>query len=76
MEDTEWNVIHRASGMINAHIVAGRLEAEGIPTRLSYEAIGAIYPITIDGLGEVKLLVPADCVERARDILSYAYDEE
>jgi hypothetical protein len=42
---------------------------------LKYEAIGAIYAITIDGLGQVDILVPEQWLERARDILSRSYDE-
>jgi hypothetical protein len=61
--------------MTHANIIVGRLETEGIPTRLKYEAVGAIYAITIDGLGEVDILVPEQWLEIARDILSRSYDE-
>jgi len=75
MDEEIWQVAYKASGMANATIVAGRLETEGIPTRLKYEAVGAIYALTIDGLGEVKILVPADLKEKAREVLSRPYDE-
>jgi hypothetical protein len=75
MDEDQWEVVHRASGMTSANIVRGRLEVEGIPTRLKYEAVGAIYAITIDGLGMVEILVPAQLVESAREILSRSYDE-
>ena len=55
MEAEDWGVVTAASGLTNARIITGRLETEGIPTRLRYEAAGAIYAITIDGLGEVKI---------------------
>ena len=42
-------------GMTRAKIISGRLESEGISTKLHYEAAGAIDAITIDGLGEVRI---------------------
>jgi len=76
MDEAKWKVVHTASGMTGANIVVGRLNTEGIPTRLKYEAVGAIYAITIDGLGEVKILVPAEYLEKARNVLSQSYNEE
>ncbi len=70
-----WKVVYRASGMTNARIVAGRLEAEGIPFRLKYEAAGEIYAIVINGLGEVEILVPQDAFETAQRVLSIPFDE-
>jgi hypothetical protein len=71
-----WEVVHISSGLMHANIIKGRLETEGIPTRLSYEAAGEIYAITVDGLGEVRILVPQDEAVRAREILSQSFREE
>jgi YD repeat-containing protein len=76
MADDPWSVVFKASGMAQANIITGRLETEGIPTRLKYEAAGAIYGITINGLGEVKILVPAEDLVRAGAILNRSYDEQ
>ena len=76
MADDPWSVVFTASGMAQANIINGRLETEGIPTRLKYEAAGAIYGITINGLGEVKILVPAEDLARAGAILNQSYDEQ
>ena len=73
MKEEEWRVVHVASGMTNANIIVGRLETEGIQTKLKYEAAGTIYAVTIDGLGEVKIMVPANYLEKARKILSISY---
>ena len=75
MDEEKWEVACTASGITNANIVVGRLETEGIPAKLKYEAVGAIYAITIDGLGKVDILVPADDLERAREILARTYDD-
>jgi YD repeat-containing protein len=76
MTDEAWNVVYTAAGMTQAKIITGRLETEGIPTRLKYEAAGTIYAITINGLGEVKILVPAEDLDRAGAILNRSYDEQ
>jgi len=75
MNDESWEVVCSASGMPNAKIIAGRLETEGIPVELRYDAAGTIYGLTVDGLGEVKITVPADLLEKAREILERVYDE-
>jgi len=54
---------------MEAQIIKGRLESEGIPVLLSYESAGLIYGITIDGLGEVKIMVPKHLAEEAKEIL-------
>ncbi len=76
MDEESWQVVGTAQGVIKARILEGRLEAEGIPVRLQYEPIGAIYAITIDGLGEVQVLVPEMWVEHARRVLAREYSEE
>lgn len=76
MDEESWQVVGTAQGVIKARILEGRLEAEGIPVRLQYEPIGAIYAITVDGLGEVQVLVPEMWVEHARRVLAKEYSEE
>ena len=76
MEDEKWKVAHISSGMINANIVAGRLETDGIPVKLRYEAVGVIYGLTLDGLGEVRVMVPSSYLKRAREALAESYEED
>ena len=73
--DDLWEVIATTAGMTQAKIIVGRLASEEIPTQLRYEAAGTIYAITVDGLGEVKILVPVPDWERAKELLSRSYDE-
>lgn len=54
---------------MEAQIIKGRLESEGIPVLLSYESAGLVYGITVDGLGEVKVTVPKRLAEEAKEIL-------
>ena len=73
--DNLWEIVATASGMTQAKIIAGRIESEGIPTQLRYEAAGLIYGVTIDGLGEVRILVPVSDWERVKEILSRSYND-
>ena len=54
---------------MEAQIIKGRLESEGIPVLLSYESAGLVYGLTVDGLGEVKIMVPGHLAEGAKEIL-------
>lgn len=73
--DDLWEVVATASGMTQANLIVGRLESDDIRTQLRYEAAGPIYGITIDGLGEVRILVPVPDWERAKEILSRSYND-
>lgn len=69
-----WIVIYKTN-MLEAAIVKGKFESQDIPVRLKYEAVGNIYGITTDGLGEVKILVPESFADKARKIIREAQSE-
>ena len=54
---------------MEAQIIQGRLQSEGMPALLSYESAGLVYGLTVDGLGEVKILVPSHLAKEAKEIL-------
>jgi hypothetical protein len=55
---------------LQAQIVKGRLESEGIPVLLRYEGAGLVYGITVDGLGEARVMVPEDLAAEAQTIVA------
>jgi hypothetical protein len=59
----------RMPGGINAESILAALRGSGIPARSHGEAVGPIYGLTLDGLGEVSIFVPAEYLEQARAIL-------
>jgi len=62
-------VVYQTHDVMDAHIVAGRLEVESIPAMVHRPIGAAALGITIGGLGEIRVLVnPAD-YERAIEIL-------
>ena len=70
MSTKERLVTVRTARYMEAQIIKGRLESEGIPVLLSYESAGLVYGLTIDGLGEVKVMVPKHLEEEAKGILA------
>jgi len=61
---------------MEAQIIKGRLESEGIPVLLSYESAGLVYGITVDGLGEVKIMVPKALAKEAKELLGIAEESK
>jgi len=61
---------------MEAQIMKGRLESEGIPVLLNYESAGLVYGLTVDGLGEVKVMVPEHLAEEAREILGVSTESK
>jgi hypothetical protein len=64
-------LVYRTAGLLQAEVVKGRLESAGIPVMLDYESLGRVMGITVDGLGEVRILVPTERAEDARQLLEY-----
>ncbi len=56
-------------GELQANVIKGHLESEGIPCLLKYESVGKVFGLTVDGLAEVKVLVPGEFAEEARGIV-------
>ena len=62
--------VHTASGQLQAQVIKTKLESAGIPALLDYESAGVVLGITVDGLGEVRVMVPEALAEEARALLS------
>ena len=54
---------------LEAQIIKSHLESEGIPVILSYESAGLVFGLTVDGVGQVKVMVPEHLAEEAGEIL-------
>ena len=62
-------IVQRTQGLLRAQAVKAFLESQGVPVVLSYESAGPAIGLTADGLGEVRVLVPARLEQRARRLL-------
>jgi hypothetical protein len=77
MGDAEAEVeVLRVQGSINAEPILAALRANGIPARSRGEALGSVYGLTLDGLGEVAILVPLEHEAAARELLAAGEREE
>ena len=53
-------------GMMEAEIVKSKLESFQIPCLLKFESAGRLLGITMNGLGQVKVMVPKEFFSRAK----------
>lgn len=61
---------------IDAHIVLGRLEDQGINCWLKDENIVTINPIYNNAIGGIKLMVPKDQMQEASELLHHFQHEK
>jgi len=73
MSEETWEVVDEIAGGIQAEILRGYLEAQGIPVWLSQEGAGRVYGLGIGVLGNVQILVPSSSYEKARALLDDYY---
>jgi hypothetical protein len=64
-----YRVVTVTQGLLPAEVVRTYLRSHGIPAVLRYESAGRALGITVDGLGEVQVLVPARWERQARRLL-------
>lgn len=63
-------LVYTALNHLEAEVVRGLLESEGIPATLQYESVGLVYGLTIDGMGETRVYVPEQLEGIARQIIA------
>ena len=76
MKETIPVQIYTALGQLEANVIKSRLESEGIPVLLQYESLGVVFGLTLDGLGQVKIMVPEPLEAKARAILDDMQEDD
>ncbi len=71
-DDDEEVELRRVSGRFEAEPIVAALRANGIPARTRGEAAGELYGLTLDGMGEVTILVPRAYAGSARRLIEAA----
>lgn len=61
--------VYRAAGESEAAIIRGLLESHGIPSLLRSNAAPSVHVFLVDGMGEVRVMVPASAADRARKLI-------
>ena len=76
MSEEQWAVVDRVEGLLQAEILSGMMQAQGIRVVLSQESAGqSVFPTNVGTLGAVEILVPAHDVEQARQLLEAYYGQ-
>ena len=76
MSEHSWEVIEEVSGELQAQLLRGLFEAQGIPVTLNQEGAGRAYGLGVGALGMVQILVPAEFSQAARELLERYYAGE
>lgn len=66
---TDLTVIFRTHSDIEAHIVRGLLETHGVMSVVSSDVLHSVFPMSVDGLTEVRIAVHASEAEEAQRII-------
>lgn len=76
MHSSEWKVVVKLYGMLEAQALLGRLQAEGIPAQAWQEGAGKALGLTVGYLGEVRVVVPSEFYEEAKTIADIDFSED
>ncbi|MBK8433278.1 MAG: DUF2007 domain-containing protein [Chloroflexi bacterium] len=69
----DWKLLTKMYSMLEAQMLVGRLETEGIPAQAWQEGAGKAYGLTVGYLGEVRVMVMAGDLARAQIIAAEDY---
>ena len=61
--------VYRASGDMQAQVIKGLLESYGVPCLLMSNAAHSVHVLTVDGMGEVKIMVWESMSEKAKRLI-------
>ena len=61
--------VYRSTSEIEAQVIKSLLESYGIPSLLQSNAAPSVHVFTVDGMGEVKVMVKESAVGRARELI-------
>lgn len=75
-EPIQWQVVAKRNGLMQAAIVAGRLQAAGVPARAWQDGAGLAIGLTVGLLGTGYVAVPEEYTAQAEAILAVELEEE
>ena len=61
--------VYQANGEMEAQVIKGLLESYGIPCLLKSKAAPSVHTFTVDGMGEVKVMVRESMAEEAKKLI-------
>jgi hypothetical protein len=73
MNQDEWVLVDTCAGQLQAELVRGLLEAQGIQVWLNQAGAAHAFATTVGSMGRVEILVPSGASEHAQRILDEYY---
>ena len=73
MVEEEWVLVDKVQGQLQAELLKGLLEAQGILVWLNQQGASRAYAVTVGTLGAVELLVPSSAYDQAKQIIDAYY---
>jgi hypothetical protein len=67
--DEEWVEVYFARNNMEAQVIKSLLEGFGIPCLFKANAAPSVHIFTMDGMAEVRVMVPAAFAEEARELI-------
>ena len=61
--------VYKAPNELEAQVIKGLLESYGIPCFLKSHAAPSVHMFTVNGMGEVKVMVLDSMAERAKELI-------
>lgn len=69
MSEHNWIPVTTVQGELQAEVVRGLLEAQGIPVHLSQEGVARAYGFGVGPLSEVEIMVPENYLAAAQEVI-------
>ena len=69
--EREWVLLRVVNDEAEAHLLVGLLRSQGVACRMQSMRVPQ-YPLTVDGLGEIRIFVPQEEVVEARRVAATA----
>jgi hypothetical protein len=73
MAEEEWVLLEKVEGPLQAELLKGLLEAQGINVWLNQQGASRAYAVSVGTLGLVEILVPSSQTGQAKQVLEAYY---
>lgn len=70
MQAEKWVLAIKVAGELQAELMRGLLEAQGVPVHLAIEGAARALGITTGPFGQVDIMVPESKLQEAKNIIS------
>ena len=69
-KDLKLRELTRVMGPVEAEVIKNFLESQGIPCIFRGQMAQAVYPFSVDGMGEIKVMVSEADYSLAKELLA------